>query len=439
MTLRLGPDDDAQPVDFATVTPHKRHILERAFDTFCGKSAARNVADEFREFCQRHVDWLDPYAYYMALSDLHQTPEWIHWPSSSLSARQVLASYGSGASPMPARLERAVQFHRFTQFMFDRQWQSLRTHAHRLGIWIVGDMPIYVAHASCDVWANPELFDLDDLGAPRRVAGVPPDYFSDTGQLWSNPLYDWPAMQRTGFAWWIQRLRAVLDQTDLVRLDHFRGLQAYWAVPAHETTAVHGEWLPGPGADLLETLQQAWLQWDRPLPLLQAALPLIAEDLGVITPDVVQLRRKFSLPGMSVLQFAFTPDAAEDRFLPTNIDEDTVVYTGTHDNDTTVGWYQAEIARDPKLREQLQRYLPGNSSDIAWQMIELAWQSRGFLAIAPLQDVLSLDSEFRMNTPGTETGNWRWRFPLACLTDELQQRLAEATQRAGRTGGSSVL
>ncbi len=229
---RVGSDDSAEPIDYATVTSRKRRILEQAFDTFCRDRSAGMHQDDFHDFCQRRRDWLDPYAFYMALSDLHQTPEWTQWPCSSLSARQILATYRNAANHGPARLEHTVQFHRFTQFLFDRQWQSVRQHVRRLGIWIVGDMPIYVAHASCDVWANPELFDVDDLGVPRRVAGVPPDYFSATGQLWGNPLYDWPAMKRQGYAWWVQRLLAVLDQADLVRLDHFRGLQAYWAVSA---------------------------------------------------------------------------------------------------------------------------------------------------------------------------------------------------------------
>jgi 4-alpha-glucanotransferase len=263
------------------------------------------------------------------------------------------------------------------------------------------------------------------------VAGVPPDYFSATGQLWGNPLYDWETMRAEGYAWWNSRLQAALHLLDLARLDHFRGFESYWAVPAGEETAVNGEWVDGPRDDLLAALQQTCEARGQQTPVFHSGLPIVAEDLGLITPQVTALRQRFNLPGMSVLQFAFGEDP-DVRFLPENVPVDTVVYTGTHDNDTTFGWYREQHRSYPDTLAQLRRCIPAELDDIAWEMIRLAWHTDARLAVTPLQDVFSLDSDARMNIPGSELGNWRWRFSTGQLTDELQQRLAELTQESGR-------
>jgi 4-alpha-glucanotransferase len=303
--------------------------------------------------------------------------------------------------------------HRFRQFLFYRQWRALKEYARQQNVRLIGDVPIFVADDSADVWTNPELFLLDKRRLPAVVAGVPPDYFSNTGQLWGNPLYNWDAHKSSGYAWWMARLRAALGQVDRVRLDHFRGFEAYWEVPAGQPTAEKGRWVKAPGADFLNVLR-----------LHLGDLPLIAEDLGVITPEVRQLRKQFDLPGMRILQFAFG-GAFERRFLPHRHVRNSVVYTGTHDNDTTRGWYESLTADELRF---LRRYAPNAESDISWELIRLAWMSVADSAITPLQDVLSLGSEARMNWPGRPSGNWRWRFRADMLTEGLLDRLAELTE-----------
>jgi 4-alpha-glucanotransferase len=297
--------------------------------------------------------------------------------------------------------------------LFFRQWTGLKDYANGKGIRLIGDLPIFVSSDSADVWANPTLFLLDRQRRPEVVAGVPPDYFSATGQLWGNPLYNWAVLKETGYAWWIARLRATLAQVDLVRLDHFRGFEAYWEVLAGKPTAEIGRWVPGPGADLFKALRRAL-----------GRLPLIAEDLGVITPPVEALRRQFHLPGMRILQFGFG-GAFEERFLPHAYDRNSVVYTGTHDNDTTRGWYAHLTERE---RHFLHRYVPHAAEDISWELIRVAWASVADYALAPLQDVFKLGSEARMNQPGRASGNWRWRFATDRLTLEILDRLADLTE-----------
>jgi 4-alpha-glucanotransferase len=321
----------------------------------------------------------------------------------------------------PASLERArtrladgINQHRFRQFLFFRQWRELKAHANQRGLRLIGDVPIFVSSDSADVWANPKLFLLDEKSQPRFVAGVPPDYFSRTGQLWGNPLYDWEALKRTNYAWWVARLKATLQQVDLVRLDHFRGFEAYWEVPAGMPTAEVGRWAKGPGADLFESVKKQL-----------GSLPLIAEDLGVITPEVEALRDRFHLPGMRILQFAFG-GAVEDRFLPHSYEtQNTVVYTGTHDNDTTRGWYGSIQEHE---RDFIRRYLGRDGHDIAWDMIRLAWSSVANYALAPLQDVLDLGTDARMNLPGRPAGNWGWRYVAEQLNDFVLHRLRDLTQ-----------
>jgi 4-alpha-glucanotransferase len=298
----------------------------------------------------------------------------------------------------------------FRQWLFFRQWSALREHAHQNGIQIIGDIPIFVAHDSADVWANPDLFFMDRKGNPTVVAGVPPDYFSPTGQRWGNPLYQWDVHAETGYAWWHERFRAVLSMVDIVRLDHFRGFAAYWEVPAANPTAEIGLWTPGPGKDFFDKLGQAL-----------GELPIIAEDLGLITPDVVELRDAFQLPGMKILQFGFGSDP-DDPFLPHNYPVNCVAYTGTHDNDTVRGWYQAAPEKEKDL---CRRYLQSDGSDIAWKMIYALWSSVAVFALAPIQDLLDLGTEARMNYPGRPAGNWSWRMRQEEMSETLQNRLHE--------------
>jgi 4-alpha-glucanotransferase len=315
-----------------------------------------------------------------------------------------------------------MDLHRFRQFLFYHQWRSLKNHAHDRGVHLIGDVPIFVAGDSADVWTHPELFLLDEQHRPAALSGVPPDYFSATGQLWGNPLYDWKEHQRTGYAWWTARLRAALEQVDLIRLDHFRGFEAFWQVPAGSPTAQTGHWVKGPGADLFRVLRKEL-----------GGLPFIAEDLGVITPEVRDLRLQFDLPGMRILQFAFG-GAREERFLPHRHEHNTVVYTGTHDNDTTLGWYQSLTEDEYRY---FRNYAPPTERDAAWDLIRLAWASVADRAIAPLQDLLSLGNEARMNLPGRPSGNWRWRFRTEQLTDARLDRLAHLSEVYERAPVSS--
>jgi 4-alpha-glucanotransferase len=393
------------PVDFAAVLPFKRRLARQAWERFGLATPALEV--EFHEFCEHEADWLEDFALFLALKDAHQGKAWSEWP------REYALRDPSALKRAANELREAINVHRFAQFLFSRQWQSLREHARAQRVGLIGDLPIFVAYDSVDVWTHPELFKLDEQRRPTVVAGVPPDYFAATGQLWGNPLYDWDALRRTGFAWWIDRLRAALRLVDVVRLDHFRGFQAYWEVPGGASTAAGGRWVAGPSEELLAALRSAL-----------GGLPLIAEDLGFITPEVDALREKFGLPGMRILQFAFG-GAVERRFLPHNLPRNVVVYTGTHDNDTTFGWYAGLTESE---RAYFLRYAPGADRDPAWRLMRLAWASVADCAIAPLQDVLRLGQPARMNRPGTTGGNWRWRFREADLTSELLDRLAELTE-----------
>jgi 4-alpha-glucanotransferase len=395
----------AAEVDYDRVTPLKLTATERAFQRFKA-GAAQNLADDFQSFCKQESAWLNEFALFAALKERHGGSAWWDWPTRDRCYDPSMAARPS------TELRDAIELCKFRQFLFFRQWHQLRQHAHAAGIQLIGDMPIFISSDSVDVWSRPDLFLLDDQRRPSFVAGVPPDYFSETGQLWGNPLYDWQRHKETGFAWWIDRMRSTLKLVDLVRLDHFRGFEAYWAVPANEKTAENGSWEPGPGSDLFQALQMAL-----------SHLPLIAEDLGVITPPVNELRFEFRLPGMRVLQFAFG-GAQEDRFFPHNYHNPTIVYTGTHDNETTVGWFQNLTSREVAF---LDSYSPGASADPAWALIRLAWASIADLAIAPLQDVLRLGNEARMNLPGRTHGNWRWRAESHLLTSDLFDQLGELT------------
>ncbi len=380
-------------VNYGEVIGFKLPLLYRSYERMRhGVDPELNAA--FSEFCHSNRVWLDDYALFMALKEAHGGQAWNHW-APELRAREP-------AALTQARQEHAVaiEIQQYLQFLFFQQWLPLKAYANERAIKIIGDAPIFVAYDSADVWANPELFYLDAESRPTVVAGVPPDYFSATGQLWGNPLYRWPQMAEDGYAWWVARLRAAFTQVDLLRLDHFRGFAAYWEVPADETTAINGRWVRGPGAALFSRIEQEF-----------GSLPIIAEDLGLITPDVHALREQFAFPGMIVLQFAFG-GTSDNLYLPHNHTRNSVVYTGTHDNTTTVGWF-AEL--DEEVREQVRAYLGRDGSDIAWDLLRVALMSVADLAVIPFQDVLRLDADARMNTPGQLGANWSWRFRAEAL------------------------
>lgn len=400
----------AERVDYGPVIEFKNRLLSRAWDHFKGGRGAK-LRDGFEQFCAAEADWLDDFALFMACKDTQQSRSWQEWPDA---ARLRKADFLKKARK---EHDDAIGLHRFRQFLFFRQWEELKAYANERGIKIIGDIPIFVSSDSADVWGNPELFALDRERRPEFVAGVPPDYFSETGQLWGNPHYDWEAMEKAGFTWWIARFRATFKMVDLVRLDHFRGFEAYWEIPAGSPNAIKGRWVKAPGHALLQTVKRAI-----------GELPIIAEDLGVITPEVDAMRRAFHLPGMRILQFAFG-DTGENRFLPHNYDHNTVVYTGTHDNDTTWGWFRSTYEKD---RDHLRRYLARDGSDVAWDLIRAAWSSVADYAITPLQDVLNLGTEARMNFPGKPQGNWAWRYQSHQLNPWNMERLADLTRLYGR-------
>ncbi|HEV3447783.1 MAG TPA: 4-alpha-glucanotransferase [Gemmataceae bacterium] len=392
-------------VDYGPVIQFKIHLLEHAWDGF-QSGAAPGLKGEFDTFAGQEAAWLEDYALFMALKDAHGGASWLQWepelvvrqPAALAQARQKLAG--------------AVNLQKFRQFLFFRQWRTLKRYANEKKLKLIGDIPIFVSSDSVDVWANPALFFLDERRRPTVMAGVPPDYFSATGQLWGNPLYHWDALRQTGYDWWVKRVQATLKLVDLIRLDHFRGFEAYWEVPGGRSTAQDGRWVKGPGMDLFQTLRSKL-----------GGLPFIAEDLGLITDEVEALRIQTGLMGMRVLQFAFG-GATEDRFLPHNFERHTVVYTGTHDNETTVGWYRSIQEHE---RRFLHRYLGRDGHDVAWDLMRLAWSSVADYALAPLQDVLSLGTEARMNFPGRPSGNWAWRYKAEMLTPALLDRLADMT------------
>jgi 4-alpha-glucanotransferase len=399
-------------VDFGPVIEFKVRLLRRAWERF-GHDASASLRDAFAAFRASESAWLDDYALFKAIKEERGGASWLGWDA------ELRERHPAALAKARNRLRGASDEHAFRQFLFFRQWHALREHAVARGVRILGDVPIFVSSDSADVWAHPEFFRLDAEHRPAVVAGVPPDYFSATGQLWGNPLYDWDTLRADGFRWWIARLRATLELVDRVRVDHFRGFEAYWEVEAGMPTAAVGRWVPGPGAVLFEALRAAF-----------GALPILAEDLGVITPEVDALREQFGLPGMRVLQFAFG-SGPSDRFLPHHYDRHTAVYTGTHDNDTTCGWY-ATLPEPEKTF--LHRYLGYGTSDappagdIVWELIRQAWGSVADLAIVPLQDLLELGSEARMNTPAQAGGNWGWRVTASQLADPRFERLANLTQ-----------
>lgn len=391
-------DDDTQFLSF----------LQQAYRTFI-KHKPTELNNRFIEFCEQQKYWLDDFAIFSALRKSNQGKPWHEW-DEALRDRHPKA-----IQTIKNQLADEITLHQFLQFLFFSQWQELKAYAAQHRILLFGDMPIYVAHDSADVWAHRTIFSLNENGMPTHVAGVPPDYFSETGQRWGNPQYDWPMLIETEFQWWQDRLKTQLQLFDIVRIDHFRGLSAYWDIAADETSAIHGRWVKAPGAALLRTFNRTF-----------SRLPLVAEDLGHITPDVHALRKKFALPGMKILQFAFDGDPG-NIYLPHNHDFNSVVYTGTHDNNTTLGWYQA---LPDSSRHYLQRYLgietqleANNDIGMLWRLIRTAMASVSCLAVFPMQDILSLGANHRMNTPGTTLGNWNWRFDWEQIHGDVPARL----------------
>jgi len=393
----------ATRVDYGNFIPWKLNLLERAFIQFrVVLEKDGGLRQDYETFCADNA-WLADYALFRAIKEAHGGGTWIEWPEA-LRKREPTSLDEARHS-----LAHAISRFKFYQFIFFRQWYALMEYANRKGIQIIGDIPIFVASDSSDVWSNPELFFLDEERRPTVVAGVPPDYFSPTGQLWGNPLYDWDVHKKSGYAWWLERIRATLKLVDIIRIDHFRGFAGYWEIPAGNETAVQGHWVPGPGADFFHKVKSDL-----------GELPILAEDLGVITPDVVELRDGFSLPGMKILQFAFS--GPDNPFLPHSFPQSCVVYTGTHDNDTAKGWYASAPENE---KDFARRYLELDGSDFAWDLIRAAWSSVAVFALAPLQDFLNLGTEARMNYPSRLGGNWEWRMDEGALNDKVQERIKE--------------
>jgi len=414
-------------VDVKEVHQSKDILLRKAYEHYT-RTTDTELRGAFATFAEQNASWLDDYALFRALKTAHGGLAWNQW-ERSLVQRE------------PAALARArndlsgeIDAQKFFQFLFFKQWFALKAYCNERGISLIGDIPIFVAQDSADVWTNPEQFKLDRNGIPTVVAGVPPDYFSSTGQYWGNPLYDWDRMLADGFRWWIERVRATLQTVDIARIDHFRGFAACWEIPGGDKTAERGRWIEAPGRELFTAIRNAL-----------GELPIIAEDLGVITPDVKKLRDDFGFPGMRILQFAFSRDS-KDIDLPHNYHQSVVVYTGTHDNDTTVGWFNsvagagstrtdAQISRERKF---CMKYLNTNGKEIHWDFIRTVLSSVADTAIVPLQDLLGLGSEARMNLPNSSEGNWSWRFRANALTEAHIDRLRDMTDTYGRIAGHEV-
>ncbi|MDQ2855336.1 MAG: 4-alpha-glucanotransferase [Acidobacteriota bacterium] len=408
-------------VDFDRVHQFKDKILRTAFERF---AATRNsdLRSDFESFCASQSSWLEDYALFRALKEVHGGRSWHEWDASFV--RRDADALARARETLRAEIEA----HAFHQFLFFKQWSELKKYCNKRGIKFIGDIPIFVAHDSSDVWTNPDQFKLDQDGKPIVVAGVPPDYFSTTGQLWGNPLYNWERMSADGFKWWIKRVDTTLQTVDIMRIDHFRGFVACWEIPGGDQTAERGRWVEAPGRELFNAIRAAL-----------GTLPIIAEDLGVITPEVERLRDDFGFPGMRILQFAFSSDS-QNQDLPHNYHSNVVVYTGTHDNDTTVGWFKSVAgAGSTRDADQIERerhfglkYLNTTGEEIHWDFIRAVLASTANTAVVPLQDVLGLGTEARMNLPNSTSGNWSWRFEAGAITGEIQTRLRELSELYGR-------
>ena len=413
--LQSAPTFPVEAVDYGAVATFKTALLHKAANNFfAGASGDRQ--HEFQEFAQLQASWLNDFALFMAVKEEQNLREWTGWPEE-IAVREHEAMRRKKEELAPV-----IEAQKFFQYVFFQQWQKLRAYGRERNIRIIGDVPIYVAHDSADVWANPEFFLLDQRGRPLKIAGVPPDYFSATGQCWGNPIYNWPLLKQTGFQWWVERLRSALRLYDFIRIDHFRGFEAYWEVPSDATTAVNGRWIKAPGAELFATLRKEF-----------GSLPIIAENLGVITPEVEALRHEFGLPGMAILQFAFGNDPQAPTFKPHNYVHDLVAYTGTHDNDTVVGWWESSGKGDStrtaedviKEHDYARRYLDFTDEPVNWVLIRSIMASVANTTIAPMQDILGLGTEARMNLPGIPSGYWKWRMKPDAATQAIATTLRD--------------
>ena len=406
------PEFPLDYVDFERAIALKVPLLKKACENFKAK-ASPVQQKEFSAFCESKENWLEDYALFMALKDHFGGVSWNNWePEIARREPESLEKWRQ-------QLNAEIYYYKYVQFEFFRQWTELKRYANLRDIKIIGDIPIYVAHDSADVWSHREIFCLDEAsGEPALMAGVPPDYFSETGQLWGNPVYNWEKLQASNFQWWVERFEAIFAYVDVTRIDHFRGFDAYWAVERGQETAMYGEWIKAPGTALLDLINQKF-----------GDLPIIAEDLGVITPEVVALRDRYEFPGMKILQFAFGAGPG-DPFLPFNYDRNCVVYTGTHDNDTTVGWFNQLSNYE---RDEVLRYLGCiDPQGIHWSLIRMGWMSIANIAIVPYQDLLGLDTDARMNFPGKPEGNWGWRYRPEALNRDVGDRLKTMTYISGR-------
>ncbi|MBN1480527.1 4-alpha-glucanotransferase [candidate division KSB1 bacterium] len=402
------PAFPADKVDFTTVTTYKTQLLQKAFFRW-----ERSRDQQFETFLQEQAGWLEDYSLFMALKEAHAGVNWHEWPAE-LRDREPAA-----LATKAKELADDILFVQFQQYLVQKQWHHLKKYCVEKDIQIIGDLPIYVEYGSADVWCNPDYFKLDEHKQPYVVAGVPPDYFSATGQRWGNPIYNWPKLQQDHFSWWIARLSRNLRLFDIVRIDHFRGLVAYWEIPAEENTAINGEWVPVPTTELMAALQKT-LNFN-----------VIAEDLGLITDDVKEAMQRYQLPGMKVLQFAFD-DLETNSYLPHHYPENCIVYTGTHDNNTTLAWYQKNASETEKWNLGAYFKKDITAENVIWNLIELALSSRAHVAIIPAQDILQLDGSARMNTPGTRFDNWEWRLKMNQLGANELNQLAELTKKYDR-------
>ena len=399
--------DNEEYIDYGAVYNQKYPLLRKAYENF-KSSDNHEMRENLEHFKRENASWLNDYSLYISLKNHFNGLPWNEW------AHDIKNREHGAMEHYKNELADDIEYHNFIQFLFFKQWGDVKRYANENGIKIIGDIPIFVAADSSDAWANPEIFLFDEERKPVKVAGVPPDYFSATGQLWGNPLYNWQKLKETNYSWWVERVRANLSTCDIIRIDHFRGFEAYWAVPYGDDTAINGQWEPGPGIDLFNAIKSQL-----------GELPIIAEDLGLMTQGVIDLREATGFPGMKILGFAFD-SGEENDYLPHTYTKNCVVYTGTHDNDTLIGWFQKAKEED---RQFARDYLNSRSDDeIHWNAIRGAWSSVANMAISPVQDFLGLGSEARINTPGVAAGNWQWRLRHGVLTDELAKRIAKLTR-----------
>ncbi len=399
--------DNEEYIDYGAIYNQKYPLLRRAYENF-KSSDNHEMRENLEHFKRENASWLNDYSLYISLKNHFNGLPWNEW------AHDIKNREHGAMEHYRNELADDIEYHNFIQFLFFKQWGDVKRYANENGIKIIGDIPIFVAADSSDAWANPEIFLFDEERKPVKVAGVPPDYFSATGQLWGNPLYNWQKLKETNYSWWVERVRANLSTCDIIRIDHFRGFEAYWAVPYGDDTAINGQWEPGPGIDLFNAIKSQL-----------GELPIIAEDLGLMTQGVIDLREATGFPGMKILGFAFD-SGEENDYLPHTYTKNCVVYTGTHDNDTLIGWFHKAKEED---RQFARDYLNSRSDDeIHWDAIRGAWSSVANMAISPVQDFLGLGSEARINTPGVAAGNWQWRLKHGVLTDELADRIAKLTK-----------